>query len=472
MMNMVRFKQVICPFLLAGVILPSGVQRLEARNDPIDSCIAAQMAFRHIPGLALAVVKDGVPVKVKGYGIANLELNVPVTTRTLFQSGSVGKQFTAMLVMWLVERKAIDLNTSIAEYFPNSPASWKKITVRHLLTHTSGILNYTEEAGGIDIQSDYTEDQLLEIAQRMPLEFQPGERWAYSNTGYVLLGILVRKVTGVFYGDLLRRHVFDRASMETARIISDSAIIPNRCAGYRMREGEWRNQEWVSPALNSTADGSMYVSIQDMVNWDEALSAGKIISKTGYDTLWMPVRLNDGTVHPYGFGWYLERVNGHRSMRHGGSWQGFNAFIGRYPDDRLTVVVLANLSPSNPEAIARAVAGLYVHDLAARVPAAIEDREPQFTAVVERLYAHTDTMKTPAALFAPEYRSEMPSVLRSNWKFLMTFGPVQSIEMVGYRAGDAEATLTYRIRQKVGSSIVTLRRNAAGEILSAEEEME
>jgi CubicO group peptidase (beta-lactamase class C family) len=459
-------------FLAGAISFIVGTQTIRAQNDRVDSCIAAEMSFRHIPGLALGVIRNGVPVKVKGYGLSNIELNEPVTTQTLFQTGSVGKQFTAMLIMWLVERKAIELDKSIAVYFPHSPAAWKKVTVRHLLTHTSGIPDYTEDGVGIDVQMDYTDDQLLEIAQKMPLTFQPGERWSYSNTGFVLLGILVRKVTGQFYGDLLKRHILDPASMETARIISDSAIIPNRAAGYRMREGEWRNQEWVSPALNSTADGSMYVSIQDMVNWDAALASGKIISKFGYDTLWSQVRLNNGSTYPYGFGWFLDRPNGHREISHGGSWQGFNAFIARYLDDRLCVIVLTNLSPANAGVIAEDVAAIYVPGLAKHLPRKVEDKEPQFTAVVERIYAHTDTLNTSPLLFAAEYRKEMQTLLRSNWKYLNTFGPVQFMEMVEHGGGETSTTLCYRIRHKVGSRIVTLRRNATGEIEFAEERME
>ena len=149
------------------------------------------------------MIRDGIPVKVKGYGIANIELSVPVNPETIFQSGSVGKQFTSMLVMQLVEQKRIGLDDPISNYLTESPDTWKKITVRHLLTHTSGIADYTTDTLGLDLRADYTEDRLAEKAKRLPLDFQPGERWSYSNTGYVLLGILIHKITGQFYGDCL-----------------------------------------------------------------------------------------------------------------------------------------------------------------------------------------------------------------------------------------------------------------------------
>jgi D-alanyl-D-alanine carboxypeptidase len=209
-----------------------------------------------------------------------------------------------------------------------------------------------------------------------------------------------------------------------------------------------------------------------MINWDAALSAGKIISKAGYDTLWSPVRLNRDSSFAYGFGWFLDLSHAHPEIYHGGSWQGYNAFIGRFPADRLSVIVLANLSPCNPRAIAHAVAGQYIRGLEAAPPTREEDSEPQFTAVVERLYAHADTIKTSPLLFAPEYREEMKELLRTNWTLLATFGPVRSIEPVSHHSDNSSVTLTYRIRYKVGASLVTLRHNASGEITSAGSELE
>lgn len=165
-------------FPVFALLLLAQPQTVTAQSDRVDSLIAAQISTRHIPGLALAVVQDGVPVRVKGYGLANVELNVPVSPQTIFQSASIGKQFTATLVMLLVEQGKINLDEPIRTYFPNPPAAWGKITARHLLTHTSGIVDHAGDSLAVNFRLDYTEDQMLEKIRQMPLAFQPGEKWA------------------------------------------------------------------------------------------------------------------------------------------------------------------------------------------------------------------------------------------------------------------------------------------------------
>jgi CubicO group peptidase (beta-lactamase class C family) len=455
-------QKTILLFWALTILLLTQASIANAQFDRVDSCIAAQMSNRHLPGLALAVIRDGVPVKVKGYGLADIELNVPVSPQTVFQSGSVGKQFTAMLVMLLVEQGKIKLDEPISSYFTNSSAAWQKITVRHLLTHTSGIADYSEGPLGIDLQKGYTEDQLLEKARQMPLDFQPGEKWAYSNTGYMLLGILIHKVSGQFYGDLLKQYVFQPLSMETALIISEADIIPNRAAGYRHVKGEWKNQEWVSPATNTTADGSLYFTILDLIKWDAALSSGKILSKTSYDQIWSPVRLKSDSLHPYGFGWFLSPLNGHKAVWHSGGWQGFSTYIVRYLDDRLTVIVLANLWWAFPDKIAQSVAGIYVPELGEKVLSPIPDREPQFTAIVENLYRNPDTTNVNLALFAEDYQPKL--FLRAIIGLQNVLGPFVSIEMVGYSVEAGSVKIQYRVHFKVGSRIVTITHTKSGQI--------
>jgi CubicO group peptidase (beta-lactamase class C family) len=327
-----------------------------AWSDRMDDYVRAQMRKQQIPGLALAIMRDGQLVRVAGYGLANVELNVPVTLRTIFQSGSVGKQFTATAVMMLVEEGKIRLDDPITQYFDGAPEAWQKITVRHLLNHTSGI---GAADGAINLQQDLTEEEWIAKAASVPVEFAPGEKWQYSNTGYAMLGFLIRKVTGMFYGDFLRERIFVPLGMGTARIISEADIIPNRAAGYRLVNGVLKNQEWVAPFLNTTADGALYLTILDMAKWDAALYAEKLLKRASLEQMWTPTRLNNGTTFPYGFGWFLGDQRGHTNIWHSGQWQGFSTYIGRYVDDRLTVVALCNLGSGNAGGIARAVAGLY-----------------------------------------------------------------------------------------------------------------
>lgn len=348
-------------FLIVLSIVPAA----SANGDKIDEYVQSELRDQKIPGVSIAVVRNGEIVKAQGYGLANVELNVPVTTETIFQSGSVGKQFTATLAMMLVEEGKLSLDDPIGKYIADAPPIWKGITLRHLLTHTSGLSN--DIYNRINMRQDYTEDELVKEIAATPLDFQPGEQWNYSNPGYVMMGIIIHKATGKFYGDLLREKIFTPLGMTTARIIDEADIIPNRAAGYRLEDGELKNQEWVSPKLNTTADGALYLTALDMAKWAAGLDSGKLLSRASFDQMWTPVKLKDGKVEQYGFGWAFGEVRGHRIIEHGGGWQGFTAQISRYlankagdkADDKLTVIVLTNLAGGRPARIAKGIAGLY-----------------------------------------------------------------------------------------------------------------
>jgi CubicO group peptidase (beta-lactamase class C family) len=347
-----------CLIAAGGIILLFATSSA-AQDDisvKVDLYVKDEMQKQQIPGLSLAVIKAGQIILAKGYGFANVEHQVPVKPETIFQSGSVGKQFTATAVMILVEEGKIKLDDSISKYLENTPKSWQGITVRHLLTHTSGMIMYPFQFG---LRNDYTEDELLNQAEAIPLTFQPGEKWSYSNLGYFVLGIMISKVTGKFYGDFIQERIFKPLGMNTARVINEADIIPNRAAGYRLENGKLKNQEWVSPTFNSTADGSLYLTVLDMAKWDAALYGEKILKKSSLDQMWTPVKLNNGESYPYGFGWFPYEAQGHRIIHHGGGWQGFSSFIGRYVDDKLTIVVFANLATANTGTIMNGLAAIY-----------------------------------------------------------------------------------------------------------------
>lgn len=357
---------------VAIVALLASVSVAQAQEQPerIADFVNNYLKKKQIPGCAVLVRHEGRTVHCAGYGVANLEQGVKVTPQTVFQSGSLGKQFTAMAVMLLVEQDQLSLGDPVSKFL-KLPSTWSKITVRHLLTHTSGLGDYPE---GFSLQKDYTEEELLKMITAQPLGFAPGKKWAYSNLGYVTLGILIHKVTGEFYGDVLRKRVFSKLGMTSARIISEADIIPNRAAGYRLKDGTLKNQEWVAPTVNTTADGSLYLTVEDMAKWDEALEAGQLLSAAGFEQMWTPVTLTDGSKAPYGFGWRIDKnTAGHRMLEHGGAWQGFATYIGRHPDDeRLSVVVFCNRAGASAAHIARVIAGFYVPALAPRLRSTIK----------------------------------------------------------------------------------------------------
>jgi D-alanyl-D-alanine carboxypeptidase len=416
------------PSLIALVVLALLPSTGFAQNAEIDEYVSAEMSREHVPGLALAVVRNGEVVLAKGYGVASLELPVPVTPQTIFQAGSIGKQFTATAVMLLAQGGQLYLDDKIGKYLGDVPATWGDITIRHLLTHTAGLADYPKD---FNQRADYSETELLKIIEAQPPAFQPGQRWQYSNTGYVTLGILIHRVTGAFYGEMLKEKIFIPAGMSTARVISEAAIIPNRAAGYVINEGRLINQPWVSPTLNRTADGSLCMSVLDLAKWDAALSGGTRFPPAMIEQMATPVRLNDGTTAPYGFGWFVMNANGHRLIEHEGAWQGFNANISRYVDDKLTVIVMANLKSAKTQMMSHVIAGMYVPAVAPPRYRAIEDNEPAVTKMVADVMHGIADGTVDQNLFAPATRAAFfPGTAKVYRDYLKPIGEPAKIRLV------------------------------------------
>ena len=337
-----------------------------AQQAAIDLYVLSEMARERIPGLELGVYRHGYPIYLKGYGQADLEWQAPVGTNTRMQTGSLGKQFVAAAILRLAEQGKVDVDASITRYFPEAPASWRPIRVANLLSHTSGIGIYdinerTAPGGAFDYHRDFSEDALAEAIVALPLEFKVGTDWRYNNTNYVLLGILIHRVTGKSYGDWLHDEFFAPLGMSATRVISDTAVIEHRASGYEIKGGDLKSQAWVSATFNATADGTIYTTVEDMGRWDHALYGG-LLGPASYERMWTPFVLANGKPNSvgYGFGWEMQAINGHRIIEHGGAWQGFTSDMTRYPDDALTVAVFVNLDSdhSRPSQIGHVVAGL------------------------------------------------------------------------------------------------------------------
>lgn len=323
-----------------------------ANADTIDTLVLKEMQRQQIPGVSIAVVHKGKIIKEEGYGLANIEHQVKVSPHTIFQSGSVGKQFTAALILLLARDGKLNLHDSIDKYLDNLPGDWKSITIHQLLSHTSGL---DDPYRILDFKKNYSDQALIELETTVPMLFKPGEKWLYSNMGYHMLGFIANKVGGQFYGDQLRQRIFEPLGMKT-RVIDERAIIPHRAAGYDVVDKEWKNQAWVSPSLNRTADGSLYLTAHDLALWDLALYQDFPLTSAEKKLSWTPAQLNNGKYSQYGYGWFLSETNGRRNIEHGGAWQGFTTQISRYVDDQLCVIVLTNRSQANPKRIADLIA--------------------------------------------------------------------------------------------------------------------
>jgi hypothetical protein len=265
----------------------------------------------------------------------------------------------------------------------------------------------------------------------------------------MLLGLLIHKVTGKFYGDFLQERVFKPLGMTTTRIISEADIVPNRAAGYRLVKGVVKNQEWVNPTLNTTADGSLYFTVLDLAKWDAALYTEKLLKKTSLDLMWTPVKLNNGKTHPYGFGWRVAEMNGHRLIEHGGSWQGFTTGISRYVDDKLTVVALTNLDSrhSRPDDIIHGVAGIYIAALTPPPPPkGIEDKEPQVTALLKDILQKIGQGKADAGAFTEEARKKyFPDRIKDYQEEMEDYGPAKAVDLMERKEEGGLRSYVYRL---------------------------
>ena len=430
----------------------------------VDAFVRSELQKQHIPGVSLGVYRDGKLTRAQGYGLANVEWNVAVTPDTIFQSGSMGKQFTATAVMMLVEEGKVRLEDPIKKYFPDAPEAWSDIKVHNLLSHTSGLSEYesgarTKVGGPFYMRLDYTEDELYKRITEMPMDFKTGEDWAYRNTNYVLLGILIHKVTGKFYGDFLQERVFKPLGMNRTRIISEEDIILRRASGYRLVKGELKNQEWVSPSLNSTADGALYFTVEDLQKWDAALYTERLLKQASLDLMWTVEKLNNGTPNKanYGFGWGINDVNGHRVIQHGGAWQGFTTYIARYVDDRLTIVALTNLDSghSNPSKIVTGVAAIYNPALKPVEQKPIADKEPQVTQLLNGLLREIADGKAKPEQFTEEMQKRLfPETIQEFGPVLKDWGELKSLELLERtEEGDRR---NYRYRAKFAGMTITI----------------
>ncbi len=463
-------KALALAFLLCAIALvPANAKPADAPPNltpaqvaAIDRYVAAEMTREKTPGVAVGIYNRGRILLAKGYGLANVELNVPVKPETIFQSGSVGKQFTAAGILFLVEEGKLSLDDSITKFFPDAPESWKTVRIKNLLSHTSGLAEYesserTGPAGPFYLRLDFTEDELVKKMYALPIEFQPGEKWDYRNTNYVLLGVIIHKLTGKFYADFLHDRIFAPLGMNSTRLISEADIIPNRSAGYELAGDSLKNQSWVSPTFNSTADGALYFNVLDLAKWDAALYDTSLLKQSSLDAWWTVFPLTDGKSNRahYGFAWEITQMNGHKLIEHSGSWQGFMTHIARYVDDGITVVALANCAAADPTQIAHVVAGLANPALDPPKHTAIEDRQPDLAArmraLIGEIVAGKDVksqLSSELAALVDQYAATFTAQVKPVW-------PPDSVSLLKRNIADGESVSEFRATKAGESRVIT-----------------
>jgi CubicO group peptidase (beta-lactamase class C family) len=334
-----------------AILLLAGVSLAQNNNSRMDQIAQSYVANKQFMGSVLAARGNEILLN-KGYGSANLEWEIPNSPSTKFRLGSITKQFTAASILLLEEKGKLTVDDPVKKHLPDAPAAWEKITIFHLLTHTSGIPSFTSFPDYRSTEAfATTPEKLVARFRDRPLEFAPGERMNYSNSGYVLLGYLIERITGESYESFVQKNIFTPLGMKDSGYDSNSAVIARRAAGYEPGPNGPINAGFIHMSIPHAA-GALYSTTEDLLRWEQGLFGGKLLSAASLQKMITPFK-ND-----YAFGLTVRTVNGRKVIAHGGGIEGFNTSLVYYPDDKLTVVVLGNLNGSAPDQIANQLAAL------------------------------------------------------------------------------------------------------------------
>jgi D-alanyl-D-alanine carboxypeptidase len=322
--------------------------------DEADDFVKAEMERQNIPGLSLAVVKEGKVIKAQGYGLADVENGVPVTPESVFKIASLSKQFIAAGIVLLARDGKLGVDDKVSAHIPGTPESWKDITIRHLLTHTSGIVREAPAYEPYKVQTDMA---VIESAFPLPLEFPTGTKYQYCNVGYFTLAEIITRRSGKPWAEFLHERIFVPLEMKATQPTNAAAIIPRRVHGYEQL-GETRIHGTNNLAVRPS--GAFLSTVLDLAKWDAALYTNAPLPQDALTEMWTPVKLSDGSTHPYGFGWSVDAFDSHRQVHHSGSLGGFRAHYARFPDAKVSIIVLTNSSAANPRVFVDGVVRVFL----------------------------------------------------------------------------------------------------------------
>lgn len=323
----------------------------------IDNVILTEFKDKKGPGGVFMVAKNGKAIYQKAFGKANLELDVNLTTENIFQLGSMTKQFTAVAILMLEEQGKLDVKQAVSKYIPDYPTG-DSITLHHLLTHTSGIKDFTKMKGLRDIaQKEMTPKMMVDFFKNEPVDFKPGEKFDYNNSGYVLLGYIIELVSGESYEDYIKKHIFQKIGMSQSCYATDRQIINKRAYGYQKKDSGYVNKTIISFSV-PFASGSLMSTTSDMLKWQNALSQNILLTNESTQKAFSKYKLNSGEEFTYGYGWHIKEINGTPSREHGGSIFGFKTMGIYIPSENIYVIGLSNCDCLSPTQIVRDIAAL------------------------------------------------------------------------------------------------------------------
>jgi D-alanyl-D-alanine carboxypeptidase len=427
---------------------------LTAFADRVDDYVLQFITERHIPGAAVAVIQKGKVVKMQGYGLASLEHNVSVTTETVFEIGSVSKQMTAAAIMLLVEDGKVVLDEKISAYLPDTPEAWRDVTVRHLLTHSSGIKSYSSLDGFALLRRLKVADFVKQLSPH-PLEFTPGERSSYSNSGFNLLAFIIESRSGKPYIEFMRERIFRPLGMTKTGDRDPEYVIPNRASGYEWRGTRYAGRNWDLTDLMGA--GSIVSTIGDMVKWNAGLDGNTFLKPSSKAELWKQFAFIDGKPSIYGFGWRISDIRGHKLTGHTGQTAGFTSANFRYPDHSLAVVVLTNTGETgNGGLMAARIAKFYIPSMSLR---AVKPKPETVSGLGEKLMtvlrARSEDKLDLAPLTPQLLRSLSTDRAKANYRRIASLGtPVNAIFVESDESGERPS---HRYRVEIGKRLFLWR---------------
>ncbi len=413
------------------------------RADEIDNYLQAHMRWQRIPGLSVMILRDGHLAKATGYGLANLETGTPASAETQYKLASLGKQFVAAGIMVLNQEGRLQLDDHVTNYINDIPDSWKAITIRHLLTHTSGII---KDSAAFDPSKAQPDIDIIHSVYDQPLQFEPGNAWSYSNIGYYLLAEIIHRITKEPWAQFINENVLLKAGIVGEHSVDPALIIPARATGYEVRGSTIHNAE-VWAAVRPS--GGFLASALDLALWDQALGDNRVVNAGNRDLMWTPVRLNNQKSFGYGFGWFVEDLNGHVRVHHDGGVPGFSCDYERFPDDRLSVAILTNVGERDLREVAIGIAALIIPELQPPLDAALTDNEPQVTVRLHQVIDELAVGRLAQEQFTPELAGWLSGDLRGGFgENLHGLGPIQSLVLIGRETDGSEITYKYRLEYR------------------------
>ncbi|MGI8584643.1 MAG: serine hydrolase domain-containing protein [Chitinophagaceae bacterium] len=444
-----------------------------------------QMQRTYTPGIAVGIVKDGKVILKKGYGLANVEFAVFTDPNSMFQLLSITKQFTAAGVMIFVQSGKISLDAAVSKYLPAVPALWKSITIRHLLTHTSGIVDITDVHPFFEqIREDARPEQLLTPVYKLDLLFKPGTQWRYSNSNYFILGMVIEKVSGKSYKDFLQENIFTPLGMKSTKVNDLRDVIPYRVSGYHWL-GENAEQEpsmisgyhgiknvlqnaiYISPTRQWAA-GGIVSSINDLIKWDSALNNHILLNKTSDEQMITQGKLLSGTKINYGFGNELFTMRGHQVAGHQGGGMAFNTTYLRFINDHLSVIVLCNQTTGPSKQIASHIASFIIPSLEYdSLIMSNKNSEPiDITEIFKAVISKARNGEVDKNLFADEAQETANFIQRAGKDFFMQQGELLSIQFLEDKPEGAKHIYTYRTKFKNSTVLWNIEFNNNKKVLA------